>query len=119
MTGKITHLYTLILDYQGGTYVSQMTGDSPEHAFFKWLEQLDLDMLGVKYDTHDSILKDIEYLEDRPVQLSGLRNVWCLSLLFDNILALVNIVKTCIDTEPYEQNCQASSLCLTAFPDQT
>jgi len=87
-------LYTVILDYQDGTYISQVREDSPEQACITWLKQLDLNMIGVIHDTHEHLLSEMISLEDKPVPLTGIKNVWCISFSFDDKFALVNIVKT-------------------------
>jgi hypothetical protein len=88
-------LYTFVLDYKGGTYISQTVGESPADAATDWIKnRLDLQVIGVKDDTVEDILRDIEFLEEHPLPITGLKNVWCLSFLADDELALVNIVKT-------------------------
>ena len=87
-------IYTFVLDYNGGTYISQVKSSSPENAIIKWLQRLDFKELGVQHDNWESVLEDIEFLEDRPVLLEGMKNVWCTSLSFDDTLALIHFVKT-------------------------
>lgn len=42
-------MYTMVVDYKGGTHISQVAGESPEEALTKWantLSERDLTSLG-------------------------------------------------------------------------
>ena len=85
--------FTIILDFKGGTYISQVKARNPQQACLKWAAQIkpveiaDLGAIG-KTQLQESLV------EDTPVLLSGLTNVWCCSARTRNSLALINIVKT-------------------------
>ena len=87
-------LYTFILDYNGGTYVSQIEGRSLKIVILKWVRQLDLDTIRVKNDNKECIETSIKDNIEEPVLLDGMRNVWCIALRLDRKLAIVNMVKT-------------------------
>ncbi|GBC59938.1 hypothetical protein DENIS_0880 [Desulfonema ishimotonii] len=89
------NLYTFVLDYRGGTYISQIKGLSPENAAEEWIKKkLDLQALGVRDYNVEDILTDVDRSEESPAPLCDLTNVWCMTFLLDDDLALVNIIKT-------------------------
>ena len=85
-------LYTIILDHGGGTYVSQFTAPSAEHARRVWLAQVDLEALQVPIEHRDGFRKEI--LEEPLVALDRLAAAWTANACVGEDLALVNIVGT-------------------------
>lgn len=85
-------LYTILLDYAGGTYVAQTTAASEQAAVRNWLERLSLDLIAgaVSREVASAFQEDV----DVPVSLDGLASAWCVTAIADQGLALVNIVKT-------------------------
>ena len=88
-------LFTLILDWRGGTYVSQVWASSPQQATVLWAQQ-DLLQPAIELDReHRSRLeRDLESGDGRPVRLADTDNVWCVTTLLDNDLASLHVVKT-------------------------
>jgi hypothetical protein len=84
-------LYTIILDYKGGTYISQVRGDSPTAAVEKWVARVtDAELI-----TWTLKRSDLEGLcQENPVLLNNCISVWCVTLSTRKGLALVNIVAT-------------------------
>ena len=93
---KWVALFTVIFDYKGGTYISQVTARTPEKALLRWAESIDtrpIQGLGAKGKRALlSALRDDEYSDGKPVLLSGMRNAWCVPIPMR--ASLVNIVKT-------------------------
>src|SRR5437016_3265466 len=89
----MTHntLYTLILDYNGGTYISQVWGHSPIAAIEKWVDRVtDAELI-----TWTLKRSDLEGLcQENPVLLNNCISVWCVTHSTRKGLALVNIVAT-------------------------
>ena len=85
--------YTFIMDYRGGTYVSQINASSIEAACVSWARNLEVSAI---YDFGSkSREKLIEQMEsESPVLLDGLINAWCASALICKGMALINIVQT-------------------------
>jgi len=89
--------YTLVLDYQGGTYVSQVNASSPNKAFQIGLESLDLSQIhGLGAATQKKLVNQVR--EYPPVPLDGLKNVWCATASVRGTLALMNLVQTQIES---------------------
>lgn len=71
-----------MVDYEGGTYVSQFQTDDILHAI-------------AEYNREDPSGQGAVPLECDPVNLDGLRNVWCTTALSrDDCLIIANIVMT-------------------------
>lgn len=83
----------MILDYDGGTYLSQVKARNPRQACLKWADQLDLRaVFGVARVGKDLLQNEIA--EEQPVLLDGLKNVWCMSLRIRDKLAFLHVVQT-------------------------
>ena len=48
----------------------------------------------VKKTPIETLLKEVEENDERPIPLQGVKNVWCVSFTIDDELALINFVKT-------------------------
>lgn len=92
-------LYTIIMDYEGGTYIRQLTAENPVRVLDFWARNPDPEMLaGIKHRHRSTWAKDlianIESGGQTLVPLNGLQSAWCHSFLQGRKLALVNIVQT-------------------------
>jgi hypothetical protein len=87
------NLYTFILDYIGGTYISQVKARNLTKAVSKWPDGLVIDEIKGLGPNTISLLK-LRLTEDRPVPLSGLINAWCMSTIIRGRLVLIHIVET-------------------------
>jgi len=85
-------LFTVLLEFDGGTYVSQLRSASAENAVRKYaaelLENRSLCTSRLRKRLSSAIA------EDEPVALSGIRSVWCCSASIGKKLALMNIIET-------------------------
>lgn len=85
-------LFTMILEFDGGTYISQFQASSPDDAAMKHVDYL-VGLKGMSTPANRRRLADRLSLE-RPVAIEGVRKVWCCSASLGKKLALVNIVAT-------------------------
>ncbi len=88
-------LYTIVMDYRGGTYVSQTEADDVAGAVRAWA--LALNPKEVADLGHAGKAELIEQLLEggqSPVSLEGVVNVWCTSCSVSDELCLINIVST-------------------------
>lgn len=90
-TMSLGDLYTIILDYKGGTYISQVTADSPEAAVNSWVTAANEQDLAHWNLTRKELA---ELSEDRMISIDGCQNVWCASGSAKSGLMLLNIVAT-------------------------
>lgn len=87
-----TKLYTVILDYKGGTYIAQLSAASPLAVLPRWLSILkdaDLAEWGSSRAELSKIIKS-----ENVVPLDGCVNVWCISGSGKDGLVLINMVAT-------------------------
>jgi hypothetical protein len=86
-------LYTFVLDFDGGTYISQVKAPSTTSACVKWAEELDIaDLKGVGRKSKESLVNQMKVEE--PQLLNGLSNAWCVTAALRGGLALINIIQT-------------------------
>ncbi len=86
-------MFTFILEFRGGTYVSQVHSTILTKAIIDWgkeLQSIDIKHLGLTGKTE--ILSMLNKAE--PIALDGLKNVWFLSLSIRQGFLSINIVKT-------------------------
>jgi hypothetical protein len=86
------HTYTLVLDYAGGTYISQHKATGVAEALEAWLVRLGDG--ATAQDISDEVSQAFNQTSDRPVALEGLTNVWCVTAPARRGLALVNVIQT-------------------------
>ena len=85
-------LYTFIMDFDGGTYISQVSGSGIAEAKKKWGGRRFTEIPRLTPTARDEIRSGMS--NGSAVALEGLKNAWCTSFTLRNKLALVNIVKT-------------------------
>ena len=86
-------IYTVVLDYKGGTYISQVKARTYKEACLKWADQLDPKVIfGMGSMGKASLQKELA--GEEPVLIQGLKNVWCLWASVRGKQALINIIQT-------------------------
>jgi hypothetical protein len=86
-------IYTLVLDYKGGTYISQRKARTPKEACLKWADQLDPKPIFGMGTTGKALLQK-ELAGEEGVLIQGLKNVWCVTVLVHGKGAQINIIQT-------------------------
>lgn len=90
MRGKKAR-YTFVIEFLGGTYVHQATGESPELALCAWLRRASEDEF--EWSSHRvELLNAVNEQPATPVE--GCENVWCMSGLAGDHLFQIHIVGT-------------------------
>ncbi|SRR6266545_1081438 len=85
--------YTFIMDYAGGTYVSQVTARSEKSACVKWAQRLEVSQIqGLGRKGQESLIQQVK--DDPPGPLNGTLNAWCTGALIHGKFALINLVQT-------------------------
>ena len=83
--------YTFVLEFLGGTYVRQATGESPEAALRAWLRLAGEEEF--EWASHRAeLLRAV--CDEVPVPIEGCQNVWCISGLAGDHLFLIHIIGT-------------------------
>jgi hypothetical protein len=85
-------LYSIVLEYRGGTYISQISAMNQNAALTAWASSLSETELSAWKMNKTVLLKIVE--GDIPIALEGCFNAWCLSGNIDGSLALINVFKT-------------------------
>lgn len=88
-------LYTIRMDYRGGTYITQISAPTELKACIKWAN--DLDLSSHKYIGPKGKRDLIEEMHDKdmkPVLLQECINAWCTCALIRGTCAHINIVQT-------------------------
>jgi hypothetical protein len=87
------HLYTFIMEFRGGTYISQINAASPHLACIEWAKRLQVqEVPGLGQSGQLGLIKEMQ--EEEPVQIQDAQSVWCVSARIHGPLALVNLVDT-------------------------
>lgn len=85
-------LYTFVLDWNGGTFVSQCESSCVVDAIKIWSEKFPVESIGASVESGPNFLASLE--SERPIPVGGLTSVWCVSALIEDSLALIHIVAT-------------------------
>ena len=87
--------YTVIVQYDRGTYISQVRAADDHQAVLAWCDAFPTsgapeDLAGLADEVRLDTMDD----KSEPTPITGLSFVWCCSAIYRNKLALLNIVKT-------------------------
>jgi len=86
-------LYTFVLDYDGGTYVAQVSAETPERAPVAWAQSLRPgEVRGMGQASLSRLVAELE--ADTPIPLDGLANTWCSVAGVRGKLALIHFIAT-------------------------
>jgi hypothetical protein len=86
-------IYTLLIDYDGGTYISRWSATSPKRAIIKWSRLFDFSVIPhVRNSWLDEFREEIK--RESPTRITGTVGVWCGGAILGNKYVLINIVRT-------------------------
>lgn len=89
-------LFTVILEYRRGTYITQLTAKDPREALVRWARGLAPKLvarLGVRAKaTLIRVRAERDSRVDDPTPIAGLSNVWCAGFPIPG--GFVNIIRT-------------------------
>lgn len=91
-TAPMAH-YTIIMDWDGGTYLRQVRAESGRQAILCWAEKLDVGPIPRMGPAARGQLVE-ELREDEGAGITGLVNVWRFSARVRGRLALIHMVRT-------------------------
>lgn len=86
------HLYTLVCDFRGGTYIAQVRAPDPDAAVRAWAAQIRETRPIPRASAR--VAAAMLGQDDSPTPLDGLRAVWCVSGLVGGSGVLLNIVQS-------------------------
>lgn len=85
-------LYTVFLEYKGGTYIGQIAATSPAAALPRWfsgLQDNEVVKWGITREELAAVAKS-----DTPTPITGCRGVWCVSGSAGGGLVLIHLIAT-------------------------
>ena len=87
-------LFTVICDYDGGTYISQHRCEEPADAVAEWAApgSFLIQKLKLSPEKHRRLQNDLA--ESLPVSLDDTTSIWCSSARLKKKLLILHIVKT-------------------------
>jgi len=85
------NLYTVILDFKGGTYISQIEENNEELALHRWVRSVDHTLSELDSEDRKVFTFDMDHAL---TPLLDLQNIWCATFLINDSVALVNIINT-------------------------
>ncbi len=89
--------YSMICEFRGGTFISQISSKTEQDAFFIWIKNQIEQKEDIIFTKEDKFVlsKEIDFDIHYPVLLQNLKNIWSADFsLRDEYVSLV-IVKTC------------------------
>jgi hypothetical protein len=89
VTIALMSLFTAILEFDGGTYISQIRSASVRSAVSKYASGLGQNKAIPGTSEKQSLA--VTFRQEVPVSISGVQNVWCCS---GRKFALLNIIQT-------------------------
>ncbi len=85
-------LYTFVMDWNGGTYVSQFSGNDVSSTITTWADSIDTNMLDIQPEDKANFVADAK--SENAVALDGVSKTWAISPNIKGKMATVNIVET-------------------------
>jgi hypothetical protein len=85
-------LFTVVLEFDGGTYISQFRAASAQTAAVKHAAHLIGNKAVGKLAIRRRLARGLS--ADRPVAIAGVHNVWCCSTSVGKRFGMVNLVAT-------------------------
>ena len=86
-------IYTLILEYDGATYMTQVEATSESEALAEWTDELDVCAIdGFPLDEAEAVILNLK--EQNPSPVSNLINVWNINFAVGHNLAILHLIKT-------------------------
>ena len=88
--GVTTYLFTVVCDFNGGTYVQQVSAKDEHHALAAWADAIRRDR---PMGSVAELIADKVSIDCQPTALDGLSGVWCWTSTVNGQLTLANIVR--------------------------
>lgn len=89
-------LYTFIMDFAGGTYVSQVVAENPKAACLVWAQSLAVEQIANFGSKSKNLLVEKMRTEE-PTALQDAMNTWFALALLPKGAAHINFVRTVAD----------------------
>ena len=87
-------LFTMIIDYNGGTYITQATSENYKVAPVECIRKWDISGIEEIINENEKINVMEQLKDEKFVPLKGLKNIWCGTAFLRDKLMLINLVET-------------------------
>lgn len=88
-------LYTVLMLYQGGSYIAQVWANSPDHALREWAAQFEVEVVpGLGPVSKQRIIEEVADEFRRPVAILETDGVYYTSMLVRGDLMMINLIRT-------------------------
>ncbi|MCJ7935367.1 MAG: hypothetical protein MUW56_17505 [Chryseobacterium sp.] len=91
--GLDKNLYTVIMYYQGGTYISQVMAKGIKDALIVWTRELDISIIEELNDNNKKLLQELA-VKEMPSLIDGMTNIWYTDFLLSDNYMHAHIIKT-------------------------
>lgn len=88
------HRFTFVLDYRGGTYVTQNVASSLQDAVANLPASLDWEGMNLQPTPAEMRAFLADLAAQSPVAVQGMSNVWCISPSLADTVATIHVVAT-------------------------
>ena len=85
--------FTIVMDWNKGTYIAQSVGKSKRAAVYRWATELDVELIeGMGEVSKAKLIAEIR--DELPTPVEGLKNVWCYATVVRGKLLLLHVILT-------------------------
>lgn len=89
------NLYTFIMDYKGGTYISQAEAVNEQEGMLSWIKNLDTTQIkGFSKSDKRRTIENGFSDDHKAVPITAMPNVWCFDVRTKKGFAIINIILT-------------------------
>ncbi|MVT09140.1 hypothetical protein [Chitinophaga tropicalis] len=89
-------LYTFLMEFRGGTYISQFNAGKLQEAVLLWTEHLEIKE--IKYLSEKGKAEIKEKIKSKePIKIRDRKNIWFFCMSIKMGFVAVNVVKTSLD----------------------
>jgi hypothetical protein len=88
-------LFTVIMDFRGGTYIAQVEASSSGKALRTWARNLDPRPIhGFGEKSKQELIAELQEQDAEPAAIDGCAGVWCSTPLVRGKIAPINMIAT-------------------------
>jgi len=93
---SVSALFTVVVDFRGGSYVGQFNRETPKEALEAWAASLrkEKSVPGASGRLARAVEQNLAQADGLPVPLEGLANAWFASATVGGDMASIHIVRT-------------------------
>jgi len=82
------------MEYEGGTYISQIESDNELNAMHAWINRLQVDEINGFTQKDKQFIIESGFIGEEPILLKGMKNIWHFLVDTEKGFGYINFVKT-------------------------